>query len=142
LFAISNAPVCAMQRTSRALQCVFWLWLQLLHFNLANQTSAGSVEEDLRNKPFRPIPSGRVTLQQALTLRYITLLGGLVLSGTYGLHILLVNVGFAILIIMYHDFHGDSHWLSKNVMNAIGYGFFETGATLIAGDFMLSSCPA
>ncbi|KAJ7461956.1 UbiA prenyltransferase family-domain-containing protein [Mycena latifolia] len=130
--SFSFTPVCHMQRTLSAMQCMFWLWPQLIHFNLANQTSAGSVEEDRKNKPFRPIPSGRLTLRQANILRYICLICGMTLSATYGLHILLVNVGFAALIVMYHDFHGDSHWLSKNLMNAVGYCFFESGATLIA----------
>ncbi|KAJ6540318.1 UbiA prenyltransferase family [Mycena capillaripes] len=111
---------------------MFWLWLQLLHFNLANQTSSTSIDEDCKNKPFRPLPSGRVTLRQAMILRYLCLACGLALSASFGLPIFFINVGFAGLIVMYHDLHGDSHWLSKNLMNAFGYGFFEAGATLIA----------
>ncbi|KAJ7701202.1 UbiA prenyltransferase family-domain-containing protein [Mycena rosella] len=129
LFSIGCAPACNM---GSALQCMFWLWLQLLHFNLANQTSRTSVEEDSKNKPFRPLPSGRITLQQAIILRYISLISGLALSAMYGLRIFLINVGFAVLIVMYHDFQGGSHWLSKNLMNAAGYCFFEAGGTLIA----------
>ncbi|KAJ6504033.1 UbiA prenyltransferase family-domain-containing protein [Mycena vulgaris] len=132
LFALVCAPACHKQPTSRAMECMFWLWLQILPFNLANQTSATGITEDSENKPFRPLPSGRLTLRKAKVLRRMVLFFGLALSATYGPQIFLINVGLVILVIIYHDFHGDTHWLSKNIMNAGGYAFFQSGSTLIA----------
>ncbi|KAF8177942.1 UbiA prenyltransferase family-domain-containing protein [Mycena galopus ATCC 62051] len=133
MLAICCAPVCEMRRTDNIVQTIFWLWLQVLHFNLVNQSSAASIAEDLKNKPFRPLPSQRITLEQALILRYVCLFVGLSLSATFSLTVFLLNIAFVVSIIVYHNFHGDGHWLSKNVLNALGYGFLEGGATLIAG---------
>ncbi|KAJ7631346.1 UbiA prenyltransferase family-domain-containing protein [Mycena polygramma] len=132
IFAIGCGPLCNSRPLVHAIQSLCWIWIQLLHFNLANQTAATSIQEDRKNKPFRPLPSGRVTLQQASILRRFTLICGLALSALFGLRIFLVNVGYAIVVFMYHD-HGDSHWLSKNIMNAMGYVFFESGSAMIAG---------
>jgi 4-hydroxybenzoate polyprenyltransferase len=52
-----------------------WLWLIILQFCLQNQCSAGSPEEDTINKPWRPIPSNRISLARAkilLTAAHIT----------------------------------------------------------------------
>ncbi|KAJ7631331.1 UbiA prenyltransferase family-domain-containing protein [Mycena polygramma] len=133
VFALGCAPICELRSTTNTLQTVLWIWLQLLHFNLANQTSVTSIKEDCKNKPFRPLPSRRITLQQARILRYVCFVGVLSLSATFGLAVFLCNVGYTILIVSYHDFHGDSHWLSKSTVCAFGYGFSEAGATLVAG---------
>lgn len=45
-----------------------WLWLIILQFCLQNQCSTGSPEEDAINKPWRPIPSNRITLANAKRL--------------------------------------------------------------------------
>jgi 4-hydroxybenzoate polyprenyltransferase len=45
-----------------------WLWLIILQFCLQNQCSDGSPEEDAINKPWRPIPSNRISLGGAKIL--------------------------------------------------------------------------
>jgi 4-hydroxybenzoate polyprenyltransferase len=42
-----------------------WLWLLILQFCLQNQCNEASLEEDAINKPWRPLPSHRITLADA-----------------------------------------------------------------------------
>lgn len=49
----------------RAPKVFFWVWMNLLCFDLVNQKNPESVLEDRVNKPTRPIPAGRITLAQA-----------------------------------------------------------------------------
>jgi 4-hydroxybenzoate polyprenyltransferase len=89
-------------------------------------------EEDLRNKPWRPLPSGRITLRNALIFRYLAPVLCVTLSACYSARIFYASAFFALLIPMYHELHGDQHWLSKNLMNAVGYACFAIGSTLVA----------
>jgi 4-hydroxybenzoate polyprenyltransferase len=45
-----------------------WNWLNLIVFNIANQRLPDSVLEDQINKPWRPIPSNRLTSNEARQL--------------------------------------------------------------------------
>ena len=118
-------------QTSHVIQCVLWLWLHILQFNLSNQVR--DPEEDKRNKPWRPLPSGRITLANALILKYITTVVCLSVSYSYSTCVLISSASLSLAIPIYHEMHGDQHWLSKNLMNSIGYSCFATGATLVAG---------
>ncbi|KDR74291.1 hypothetical protein GALMADRAFT_250079 [Galerina marginata CBS 339.88] len=129
-FALGAAPLSPTNRMSHAIQAVVWIWLHLLHFNLANQVR--DPEEDMRNKPWRPLPSGRITLANARRLRYLAPLICMLNSLCYSRTIFFASAFFAALVPMYHELHGDSHWLSKNLMNAVGYTCFAMGSTLIA----------
>jgi 4-hydroxybenzoate polyprenyltransferase len=42
-----------------------WNWLNLLVFNIANQRLPDSITEDKVNKPWRPIPSSRLSSDEA-----------------------------------------------------------------------------
>ncbi|PVH93922.1 hypothetical protein DM02DRAFT_603295 [Periconia macrospinosa] len=44
---------------------VVWLWLLVLQFCIHNQSSRQSIKEDLYNKPWRPLPAGRITIQRS-----------------------------------------------------------------------------
>ena len=45
----------------RSLCAALWIYIAVLLFNLNNQYSPESVAEDKINKPWRPIPAGRIT---------------------------------------------------------------------------------
>jgi hypothetical protein len=45
-----------------------WNWLNLIVFNVANQRLPDSVVEDQINKPWRPMPSGRLSSDEARQL--------------------------------------------------------------------------
>ena len=125
------APLSPTHPASHAIQCVLWVWLHVLQFNLSNQLH--DPEEDIRNKPWRPLPSGRITLANVIILKYITTATCLLLSYAYSPCVLVSSASLSLLIRLYHEMHGDQHWLSKNLMNSVGYACFATGATLVAG---------
>jgi 4-hydroxybenzoate polyprenyltransferase len=129
-FSLGAAPLSRTNRISHAIQAIFWIYIHLLQFNLANQVR--DPEEDLRNKPWRPIPSGRITFTNALIFRYLAPVLCMTISACYSTRVFYSSALFALLIPMYHELHGDQHWLSKNLMNAVGYAFFAIGSTLIA----------
>ena len=124
------APLSPINPLYHAIQAIFWIYLHLLEFNLANQVR--DPEEDKRNKPWRPLPSGRISLENAIILKRVSTVACLLLSLHYSAQVFYASLLFAILIPMYHELHGDQHWFTKNLMNAVGYGCFSIGSTLIA----------
>ncbi|KAG1813598.1 UbiA prenyltransferase family-domain-containing protein [Suillus subaureus] len=108
-----------------------WIWLHLLQFNIANQIQ--DPEEDRKNKPSRPIPAGRISVDSAADMRWVMVPVCLMLSLWYGTQALLASTVFAVLTIWYNELHGDKMGLSKNVLTAILYGCLEVGGTVAAG---------
>lgn len=121
---------------SHAIQCVLWIWLHVLQFNVSNQVR--DPEEDTRNKPWRPLPSGRITLANALILKYAMTVACLLVSCSYSTCVFMSSALFSLIIPIYHEMHGDQHWLSKNLMNSVGYACFATGSILVAGMYLSS----
>ena len=108
----------------------FWLWLLVLQFGVSNQTLSGSIAEDRINKPWRPIPASRVTLKQARIFRWCLIAPCLAISIYYqNLH---AAVAETMAFLAYNEFGLSEHWLSKNLLNAIGYAAFEVGAVVVA----------
>ncbi|KAE9410130.1 hypothetical protein BT96DRAFT_984443 [Gymnopus androsaceus JB14] len=109
---------------------VFWVWMHLLYFTITNQTFGASPEEDAANKPNRPIPSKRISVEAATILRWLLVPINLALSVYSGT----VPSGAAIFILtsIYCGSGGHSHWLTKNGCAAAFYALFEYGATQIA----------
>lgn len=56
----------------------------------------------------------------------------LLLSYYYSPCVLVSSASLTLLIRLYHEMHGDQHWLTKNLMNSVGYACFATGSTLVA----------
>jgi 4-hydroxybenzoate polyprenyltransferase len=110
---------------------VLWTWLHLLHFCVANQSQ--NPEEDVSNKPWRPIPSGIVSVLNARILRWILFPLCLSVSISMSLEAFGQSTSLAICFIVYNELHLDSHWLLRNACNAWGYASFNTGASAIAG---------
>ncbi|KZV95933.1 hypothetical protein EXIGLDRAFT_609880 [Exidia glandulosa HHB12029] len=129
IFALAAAPTAS---TSRIIIAVTWLWLQQLQTNVTNQYLG--VEEDAVNKPWRPIPSGRISRSQAITLRWI--LPGLctIGSGLIRRALLEASVAFAFATLAYNEMDLSHHWLGKNVCCGLGYMILEAGTTLALGD--------
>ena len=103
-----------------------WIWINLLLFNVSNQSQPGSIEEDLKNKPWRPIASGRLPSQNVRGWENLARLIALCMSvsmGGIGPFILL-----QILTFLYNDLNGGEHWLSRNLLNVGGYLNFMVGA--------------
>jgi 4-hydroxybenzoate polyprenyltransferase len=105
-------------------------WANLVIFDLANQRQAS--EKDKMNKPWRPIPSGRMTE----TRMRLWLLAALPLVLGYS-HFYL-NAGtescvLAILTWIYNDLRGgDENWLLWNLIIAVAFGIYNLGSMRIA----------
>lgn len=129
VFAIVVAPLYSLHRLPHV---VFWIWLHVLQFDTSNQTV--HPQEDACNKADRPLPSGRITLRQALILRWFLVPSCIVVSSLYSMELAFVSTLLLILTIVYNELHAADYWCTRNVMNGLGTGTFELGATLVAGE--------
>lgn len=108
-----------------------WLWVIILQFCLQNQCSQGSWKEDAVNKPWRPIPSNRITLANAKKLLAVTNL--LAATTSWYLSVSPPYFVWTALGLLYNDLGGSD--LSGTVRNLFCGGFFTCsfgGALLIA----------
>jgi 4-hydroxybenzoate polyprenyltransferase len=137
LLATLSGPSLALP-SSPVLPCLvripltsIWLWLIIMQFCLQNQCSTGSPEEDAVNKPWRPIPSRRISLQNAKTLLRAT--HGVAGLASWYLGTLYPFVAWTALSTLYNDLGGSDR--SGLTRNAFCGGFFTCsfgGALMIA----------
>ena len=121
---VEDTSSSVLYRTPLAL---IWTWINLLPFAIDNQRQKSSIDEDYLNKPWRTMPSERMTQQQAkmlmlavypLATMFSVLFGGLAQSLT------LMFLG-----AWYNGFGGaDFHYLVRNFINACGFICFASGA--------------
>lgn len=129
----SSPPADVMQLSVRILSMAGWIWLNLLSLDLANQRLDESIEEDAVNKPWRPIPAGRLTQKKARYLQIIIIPTTLALSYVVGG----VQESFVMMALnwIYNDLGAanENFWL-RNLINAFGFMDFIVGATVfVAG---------
>lgn len=111
---------------------VFWLWLQLLVFNLANQTL--DPVEDKINKKSRPLPAGRISLRNAKVLRWSMQVLIIVWSASYSKEVLYATLAGSFLTWLYNEAGwAAGHWAGRNFCIGLGQGAWEVGCCLIAG---------
>ncbi|KAI1125035.1 UbiA prenyltransferase family-domain-containing protein [Nemania abortiva] len=121
---------------------LIWMWLHLLVEDIANQTLSSSFAEDAINKPWRPIPSGRLTITEARKL--IQLVVPVALAVSILLGSFLPSTTLMTMIWLYNDLDGSSTGpLFRNLLNAAGLACFGWGAVcvLLAGDIGSSDIP-
>lgn len=127
-FDIERPQRTPLEHASRIIQVVVWLWVNLLPFNIDNQRQ--SIDEDLENKPWRTLPSRRMTSEQATMVMLVLYPMGFLFSifaGPYLQSLALIGLG-----IWYNDLGGaDGSWILRNFINACGYICFTTGALQI-----------
>ncbi len=112
---------------------LLYVWMNLLPFTINNQKSLNAIKEDEINKPWRTLPSGRMTPQQAERLMLVMYLLALGLSFVTGG--LKQSVALVFLGTWYNNFAGgDSSFLVRNFINAVGYICFTSGAMEVALD--------
>jgi 4-hydroxybenzoate polyprenyltransferase len=108
-----------------------WLWLMILQFCLQNQRHTNSVEEDLINKPWRPIPAKRISQKNVVRLLLCTYALNIVVS--WHLDTLPIYIAWTILGTAYNDFGGGDHsGLSRNVFCGALFCCTFSGALSIA----------
>lgn len=107
-----------------------WSWTNLFMFCLHNQRQADNIAEDAVNKPWRPIPSGRLTAEQARTLLFVLHPLCLALALWLG-----GFVPYAVLTafgIWYNELGGADSGLLKNMINGVGLGCSFAGPLEVA----------
>ncbi|KAH7921940.1 hypothetical protein BV22DRAFT_1175647 [Leucogyrophana mollusca] len=108
---------------------VTWIWFHLLQANVSNQTF--SKHEDLVNKPWRPLPSGRISIEDSRKLRWYLLAICLGLSSYFGRWVVVSSAALSVVELVHDDLGLSYHPVYKNLCNVGGYLTFELGATLI-----------
>ncbi|KAL3419497.1 UbiA prenyltransferase [Phlyctema vagabunda] len=105
----------------------------LLICDTGNQKLPESILEDRINKPWRPLPTGRLSSLEARRLQFFLIpIGILVVHLCMG-HALQPFVGVLILTWMYNDLGGsEDHYIIRNLCNAAAFVCFSTGSTLVA----------
>ncbi|KAI8951071.1 UbiA prenyltransferase family [Xylaria longipes] len=112
-----------------------WIWIHLLVENLANQRLPTSIIEDKTNKPWRPIPAGRLTPTDARTWLQFAIMVALIFS--IYTETLLPSTTLMTMIWLYNDLEGSSRGpFQRNVINAAGLGCFGWGGVCV----LLGSC--
>jgi 4-hydroxybenzoate polyprenyltransferase len=111
---------------------ILWAWINLLAFTVNNQRHVSALEADRMNKPWRPIPAGRLTGAQARNLGLvaypIAFAASILLGGGTRQSALLALFGY-----LYNDLEGgDVNWLLRHVLNACGFICFASGALKVA----------
>ncbi|RLL94654.1 hypothetical protein CFD26_103085 [Aspergillus turcosus] len=108
-----------------------WVGINLLPLTMNNQRSPSSIAEDSLNKPWRPLPSGRLSGSQTKRL----MLGFYALAVVYGFYSggLRQCLGLVVLSTCYNSFGaGDHNPVIRNITNALGYFCFNSGAVEVA----------
>ena len=148
VFGATNAAASlnyGLEPPERALKNVFlrrlplvllWIWMNLLPFTINNQRNAAAIEEDKLNKPWRTLPSRRMTPRQAWYLMLVLYPLAVALSLSAGGF--RQSVGLVVLGTWYNNFAGgDSNCFVRNLINACGYVCFTSGAMEVALGFPL-----
>ncbi|KAF5376583.1 hypothetical protein D9757_009585 [Collybiopsis confluens] len=133
IFSFATSPKI---QAGSVLRTVIWIWVHLLQANVSNQTFSG--HEDLINKPWRPLPSGRITPNQARALRWCLMILCLCVSAAYGPMVLFASAALTIVEIVHDDVGFSGGTILKNLCNVGGYSTFELGAACSLNDGRLT----
>ena len=108
-----------------------WTWINLLPFAIDNQRQPASIQEDKLNKPWRPMPAGRMSPTQAKILMLILYPIAIEYSHVFGGFrqcLTLLALG-----IWYNDLGGaDYNPVVRNLINAGGFICYTSGAMEVA----------
>ncbi|KAH7303646.1 hypothetical protein B0I35DRAFT_364585 [Stachybotrys elegans] len=136
-FGISSPPE-VLDLLYRSPRTLFWIWINLMTFVINNQRRPCSILEDTYNKPWRPMPSKRLTQTQALVLVWsfhqIAIAASFYLGGTRQC-LILILLGY-----WYNQLGGgDDSVVVRSLINTGGYMQFTTGALeVLAGKVTLT----
>lgn len=99
---------------------------------MSNQTL--DVDEDIVNKAYRPVASGRISLRDALRLRWTLVPVCVAFSLPFGPIAILASFLVAISTILHNELglHSRS-WIVRNFLNGLGLASYELGATAVIG---------
>ncbi|QGA18552.1 hypothetical protein EYB26_006237 [Talaromyces marneffei] len=134
LGAITNStltfePVGVLDLIYNSSQALLWLWGVLMVFDINNQNSPESIEEDRLNKPSRPIASGRISPAAASNLLYVMIAVTLFISYVNG--VIPETLALFVLYWLYDNQGGNEDWFMRNLLAAGGYIFYALGSLAI-----------
>ncbi|KAK5993997.1 Diterpene cyclase eriG-like protein [Cladobotryum mycophilum] len=109
---------------------IIYNWSNLLSFDLANQRAPESVAEDCINKPWRPLPMGKITSDQ--TRRAMLASVPLTLWLNHGLGVWEQGVAIHIGTWLYNDLRGMDEIFVREVLISVAYAMFNSGSLQIA----------
>ncbi|KAK6954132.1 hypothetical protein Daesc_004094 [Daldinia eschscholtzii] len=120
--------------STRLLSMFAWLWIQLLVVDISNQRFPESVAEDAINKPWRPLPSKRISMEEAQHMLRILVPAVVVISVAMG-NFTPCSV-IMVLAWLYNDLGaGNASLLQRNVINAVALSCFGWGALIVLFHF-------
>lgn len=126
----SNYAPSISQVWQRAPAVLVFNLANLLIFDLANQRSPESVAEDRVNKPWRPIPRGKITMEQTRRLMLVAI--PLTLALNYVLGAWRQGVFILVLTWLYNDLRGGDEAFVRELIISVAYGLFNHGSLRIA----------
>ncbi|KAI1775301.1 UbiA prenyltransferase family-domain-containing protein [Hypoxylon cercidicola] len=107
------------------------VWMNLLPFAIDNQRRPAAIIEDKHTKPWRPMPSGRMSGDQAKNLMFGFYILAFCISSVLGgirQCLMLMLLGFC-----YNDLElADWSWVTRNAINGLGFGCFASAALEVA----------
>ena len=107
------------------------MWLNMVIFTIANQRLPNSVVEDAVNKPWRPMPAGRMDIPQARRLLLAAIPIVLIISRFLGGFEPMVAA--MVLTWMYNDLGGaDESYIVRNLLNSLGLVCYSAGSMMVA----------
>ncbi|CAD6440035.1 6ef31e3a-3dac-404c-b6cd-e3a455a14ec9 [Sclerotinia trifoliorum] len=117
---------------------VFWAWINLLPLVIDNQRRPYSIGEDRLNKPWRPMPTGRISATVAK--RWMQAFYCVAIISSFYTGTIAQCTGLIILAVLYNEVGGaDKSCVVRNLLNALGFLCYGSGTTLIASDASLSN---
>ena len=115
----------------RVPEVLLWTWINVLIFDLSNQRLPNSIIEDTINKTWRPIPSGRMSAAHARRLLLIAI--PVAFAITLYIGGMEETVAMMVLTWQYNDLGGaDENFVVRNIINALGFICYSSGATRVA----------
>ena len=127
----TNAAPTIPEVAARLPRLAFWVWSNLLLETIANQRLPSSVIEDSVNKPWRPLPSARLTPLQAR--RLLVAMFPLVSIASFFLGGLQETMALQAFSFIYNDLDGANRsFIIRNILNAGGIACFSIGASKVA----------
>lgn len=130
LSASLNLPT-ARQVVKRTPLVLGWIWINLLPFNIDNQRQPKAIKEDSLNKPWRTLPSRRLSPKTAKRLMLVLYPTAVIASFFHGT--LTQCLGLIFLGYWYNDLGGaDKNPAIRNLINGCGFVCFSSGAMQVA----------
>jgi 4-hydroxybenzoate polyprenyltransferase len=110
---------------------ILWVWINLLPFAIDNQRQPGSTLEDSLNKPWRAMPSQRLSPQTAKRLMLVLYAIAILVSfplGNLSQCLTVLGLGY-----WYNNLGGaDVSFFIRNLINGCGFICFSSGAMQVA----------